>query len=148
MAAKIGGELICFGIAKKGCKAPDAVAIGRQAMHLGVIDHLQPMLDPAQKPVILGQRLGRRRVDAAGCGQPPQGGAGRPNAQPGDPATPDQLLGLGKEFDFPDAAAAGLDIVALDGDSSAALMRLDLPLDRMNIGNRREIEVLSPDEGL
>src|SRR6266550_7089156 len=129
MAAKIGGEGIGVAIAEEDRKTRNTVAIGGQAMDLRVIDHLQPVLDPPQKPVILGQPCGRRRIDAAGCGQPPQGGAGRPNAQFRDPATPDQLLRLREKFDFPDAAAAGLDVVTLDRDSSAALMRLDLPLD-------------------
>ena len=102
-------------------------------MGLRVVDHLQPVLDPAQEAVVLDQRLGRRRIDAAGGGEPAQRLAGRPDPQLGHPAAPDQLLGLGEEFDLADAAAAGLDVVPLDRDSSAALMRVDLALDRMDV---------------
>src|SRR5439155_11308193 len=64
------------------------------------------------------------------------------------PAAPDQLLGLGEELDLADAAAPGLDVVTLDRDSAAALMRLDLTLDRVDILDRRKVEVLAPDKGL
>ena len=70
------------------------------------------------------------------------------DAQRAQPAAPDQLLGLGEELDLADAAAAELDVVALDRDLAAALVRLDLALDRMDVLDRREIEVLAPDKRL
>src|SRR5262249_6899848 len=61
---------------------------------------------------------------------------------------PDQLLGLREELDFADAAAAGLDVMALDGDSSATSVSVDLPLDGVDVLDRSKIEVLAPDERL
>ena len=71
-----------------------------------------------------------------------------PTRRLAQPPAPDQLLGLRKELDFADAAAAGLDVVALDSDSPAAAIGVDLPLDRVDVLDRREIEVLPPDERL
>ncbi len=89
-------------------------------MRLRVVDHLQPVLDAAQEAVVVDQLRGCRRIDAAGRGEAAQRLAGRPDPQLAQPAAPDQLLGLGEELDFADAAAADLDVVALDRDSPAA----------------------------
>src|ERR1700730_11234529 len=62
------------------------------------------------------------------------------------PAAGDQLLGLGKELDLADAAAADLDVVPLDRDFALAAIGLHLPLHVMNIGERGEVEMLAPDE--
>ena len=91
---------------------------------------------------------GRRGIDAAGRGEAAQRLAGRPDPQLAQPAAPDQLLGLREEFDFADAAAAGLDVVALDRDSPAAAIGVDLTLDRVDVLDRRKIEVLAPDKRL
>ena len=61
-------------------------------------------------------------------------------------AAPDQLLGLGEEFDLADAAAAELDVVAADGDVAMALDRVDLALDRVDVLDGGEVEVTAPDE--
>ena len=117
-------------------------------MGLRVVDHLQPMLDAAQKAVIFGQlrrRLPSMRPAAASRCNASQVG---PTRSSRIAAAPDQLLRLGEELDFADAAAADLDVVALDGDLRAAAMRVDLALDRVDVLDRREIEVLAPDEGL
>ena len=113
-------------------------------MRLLVIDHLQAVLDPAQKAVIVDQGASGRRVDAAASGQPAQCLAGRADPQLGQPPAPDQLLGLGEEFDLADAATADLDVVAFDRDPAAAAMGVDLALDRMDVLDRREIEVPAP----
>ena len=62
------------------------------------------------------------------------------------PAAGDQLLGLHEELDLADAAAAELDVVALDGDLAMALVGVDLPLHRVDVGDRGEVEILAPDE--
>ena len=105
-----------------------------QAMGLRVVDHLQPVLDAAQKAVIVDQR---RRRSPRRCGRPRRARrsasqVGRPRSSRQPPA-PDQLLGLGEELDLADAAAADLDVVAVDRDSAAAAMRVDLPLDRVDV---------------
>src|SRR5439155_5497125 len=125
-------EGVRFSKAEKNRQPLDSVTVNRQTMDLRVIHHLQPVLDPAQKTVVRDQRLGRRRVDAAGRGEPAQGGAGRRDPQCPQSPAPDQLLRLGKELDLANAAAPGLDVVAFDGDAAAPLMRLDLPLYRMD----------------
>src|SRR6516165_11197987 len=117
-------------------------------MGLRIIDHLQTVFEAAQKAVIGDQRRRCRLIDAAGRGEPAQRLAGRSDPQLWHPSAPNQLLGLGEELDLADAAAPGLDIVAMDGDPGAAANRVDLPLDRMDVLDRREIEVLAPDERL
>ena len=63
------------------------------------------------------------------------------------PAAGDQLLGLHEELDLADAAAAELDVVALDRDLAVAAIGVDLPLHRVHVGDRGEVEILAPDEG-
>src|SRR5947199_8065932 len=133
MGAELGGEPIGIVVAEKNRETFDAVAIRRQAMRLRVVDHLQPVLEPAQKAIVAGQRLGRLGIDAAGSGERPQRIAGRPDPELAQPAAPDQLLRLREELDFPDAAAPDLDVVTLDRDSATTLVRLDLALDRVNV---------------
>src|SRR6266567_1119379 len=116
-------------------------------MGLRVVDHLQAVLEAAQKAVIVDQFSRSRRIDAAGSRKTAQGIASRSNLQLADPAAPDQLLGLGEEFDLPDTAPTGFNIVGFDVDSPAAPMRIDLALDRVDVLDRREVEVFSPDEG-
>ena len=62
------------------------------------------------------------------------------------PAAGDQLLGLGEELDLADAAAADLDVVAFDRDLALAAKGLHLPLHVVDVGKRREIQMLAPDE--
>ena len=62
-------------------------------------------------------------------------------------AADDELLGLDEELDLADAAAAELDVVALDRDLVVAPIGVDLPLHRVDVGDRGEVEILAPDEG-
>ena len=61
-------------------------------------------------------------------------------------AAGDQLLGLHEELDLADAAAAELDVVAFDRDLVVAAIGVDLPLHRVDVGDRGEVEILAPDE--
>ena len=61
-------------------------------------------------------------------------------------AARDQLLGLCEELDLADAAAADLDVMALDRDLALAAIGLHLPLHVVDVGERGEIEMLAPDE--
>ena len=63
------------------------------------------------------------------------------------PAAGNELLGLDEELDLADAAAAELDIVALDGNLVVAAIGMDLPLHRVDVGHRGEVQILAPDEG-
>src|ERR1700678_870867 len=62
------------------------------------------------------------------------------------PAAGDQLLGLREELDLADAAAADLDIVALDRDLALAAKRLHLPFHVVHVAKGSEIQMLAPDE--
>ena len=61
-------------------------------------------------------------------------------------AAEDELLGLDEELDLADAAAAELEVVARHGDVFVAARGVDLPLHRMDVGDRRVVEILAPDE--
>ena len=61
-------------------------------------------------------------------------------------AAGDQLLGLREELDLANAAAAELDVVAFDRDVGVAAIGVDLALERLDVGDRREVEILPPDE--
>src|SRR5436190_13319550 len=63
------------------------------------------------------------------------------------PAASDELLGLHEEFAFADTAAAELDVVPRDRNFIMAAIGVDLPLHRVHVGNRGEVEILAPDEG-
>src|SRR6266540_6354935 len=62
------------------------------------------------------------------------------------PPAGDELLGLHEELDLADAAAAELDVVTLDRDRAVAPIGVDLPLHGVDVGNRGEVQVLSPNE--
>ena len=62
------------------------------------------------------------------------------------PPAGNQLLGLGEELDLADAATALLDVVSLDRDLGMALVGMHLPFHVVHVGNRCEVEILSPDE--
>ena len=62
------------------------------------------------------------------------------------PAASDQLLGLNKKLDFANTTAAEFDIVPRYGKLGIPFVCLKLTLDRMNIGDRCEIEIAPPDE--
>src|SRR5690606_39468126 len=66
-------------------------------------------------------------------------------AQLREPASGNQLLRLHKELDLSDAATSKLHIVAEHGYLAVPLVRMDLALDRMHIGNRGIVEILTPD---
>src|SRR5260221_12853174 len=104
------------------------------------------MLDAAQECVGGDHLLGHQGLDPPSAGEGAQRFAGAGDAQLGQPAAPDQLLRLSEELDLADAAAAKLDVVPGNRDVGAAAMRVDLPLDRMDVLDGGEIEVLAPEK--
>ena len=88
------------------------------------------------------QRVARLGGDPAARGQFAQHRHGLAAAQFREAAAGDQLLRLDEELDLADAAAPELDVVALDRDLAMALVRMDLALDRMDVGDRREVQYL------
>ena len=81
--AEFGDERIRVLVAEKRREPRDPGAVGRQAVGLRVLDHLQPVLDAAQKAVMVDQRVAGRGVDAPGRGQRAQAPrrSGRPAAR-------------------------------------------------------------------
>src|SRR5690606_12695403 len=69
-----------------------------------------------------------------------------PAAQFGVASARHELLGLGEELDLADAAAPELDVVTFDRDILVAAIGVDLALERLDLGHRREVEILPPDE--
>ena len=140
------GEGVAAGEAEKTRKAFEPRAIARQRVGLLVGDHLQPVLDRAQKPVSSCELVARRRVDPVAGGQRVE--RRQCFAQPQLRVSPasDELLGLHKKFDLADAAAADLDIVSFDRDLAMAAEGMDLLLHGVDVGHRSEVEIFAPDE--
>src|SRR5260370_255846 len=117
-------------------------------MGLRVLDHLQPVLEAAQETIIVNQLRRGRGIDPAGSRKPAECLAGRADAQLLQSPAPYQLLRLGEELDLPNPPAAGLDVVPFHRDSSAAAVRVDLALDRVDVLDGCEVQVFPPDERL
>src|SRR5215469_4605733 len=115
-------------------------------MGLRVVDHLQAMFDTTQKTIGFGEIVRSPVRDVAGGGQRIERRNGSTLPQFRLPAAPDELLRLRKEFDLADATAAEFDVVAGDGNGRAAALRMNLPLDRMNVLDRGKVEMLAPQE--
>ena len=131
----------------KRAKRSSSSRLERQRVGLLVGDHLQAMLDRAQEPVGVFEIVARGRVDPAAVGERAQRHQRLAAAQLRIASAGDELLGLDEEFDFPDAATAELDVVALDRDDAVAAIGVDLALHLVNVGERHEIEIFAPDEG-
>src|SRR5262249_14266938 len=58
-----------------------------------------------------------------------------------------ELLRLHEEFDLADATAPQLDVVSFYRNLAVPLEGVDLPLHRVHVGDRGEVEILAPDEG-
>ena len=63
-------------------------------------------------------------------------------------AAVDELLGLDVELDLADATPSELQIRALGAQPFIHLVGMNLPLDRVNVGNGGVVEVAAPDEGV
>ena len=94
------------------------------------------------------KRVARLRCDPSPFRQLAEHRHGRAAAQLRKTPAGDQLLGLDEELDLADAATTELDVVPLHGDLAMTLMRMDLTLDRMDVGDRRIVHVFAPDVGL
>ena len=116
-------------------------------MRLLIAHHLQPVLDPPQEVIGLGQDVGVGARDEAAFGEPAErlDCAARPKLR--TPAAHDELLGLGEELDVADAAAAELDVVPLHRDGAMPLMRVHPPFHGVDVGDCGVVEIFAPDEG-
>ena len=115
-------------------------------MCLLVRHHLQPILDDAQETIGSGEIVARRFVDPAALRQGRQRLQGLPGTQLRMASAGDELLSLHEEFDLADTATTELDVVSFDRDLVVAAIGVDLPLHRVDVGDRREVEILAPDE--
>ena len=84
--------------------------IDRQRMGLGIVHHLQAVLDAPQECVGLLQLADGLRRQEFCSRKPGQGGQQGGRLQHGLRAASDELLRLDDELDFPDAAGAELDV--------------------------------------
>ena len=111
---------------------------GRQALRLLVGDHLQAVLDGAQEAVGLrrARRAPRAVIQPSSCSATSMSRVRRP-AQGRPAAAEDELLRLHEELDLADAAASELDVVTRDRDLVVPAHRMDLPLHRVHVGDRR-----------
>ena len=146
MAKQVLGEGGAAVIAQESGEARHRLGIVRQRVGLLVRHHLQPMFDPPQEFIGRGQLVARLERDPVTRRQHPQRIQRRPHPQFRMTSAGDQLLGLREEFDFADAAAPDLDIVALDRDLALPAIGLHLPLHVMHVGKGCEIQMLAPDE--
>ena len=142
------GERVGVRIAHEGGEALQLLGASGQAVGLPVGDHLKAVLGPAQEAVGLDQLVRGGAFQPAGLDQGAQrrAGAGRP--QLGEAAAEDQLLGLDEELDLADAAAADLEIVAGDPDLAVTPIGVDLALDRVDVADRRIVQVPAPEKRL
>ncbi len=129
------------------CETLERLRFDGQPLRLLVGDHLQAMFDAAQEHVGFGKLILRfARHPALGTQFAEHVERAR-TAQSWPATAEDQLLGLHEELDFADAAATEFHVVAGHGDDLVAAHGMDLPLHRVDIGDRGVVEIFAPDEG-
>src|SRR5262245_54349739 len=139
-------EGVGVGKARQPGDSVELPPVGRDDMRLLVANHLQPVLDAAEKEIGFGQFAGSLARDPAAFSQAFEclDGAARPKLRV--PASGDKLLGLGEEFDVADAAPPELDVVASDSDGAMAFELVHSALHRVNVGDSGVVEIFAPDE--
>ncbi len=130
----------------KAREAQQPLGIGGQRLRLLVGNHLQPVLDPAQELVAVGEVVAHLRLDPRARDELVEGAERFRLAQVGLAAARDQLLRLREKLDLANAAAADLDVVAGDADGAEPLEGMDLALHGVNVGDSCEVEILAPYE--
>ena len=146
MAGHVLHETVEPRVAAELGEAGERRLLERQPLGLLVLNHLQPVLDPAQehvRPAEIVDRLGADPLVGVKALEHVEGA--RP-AHLRTAAAEDELLGLDEELDLADAAAPELDVVSGNDDPLVAAHGVDLALHRMDVGDRRVVEILAPDE--
>src|SRR5205814_2600206 len=118
-------EIVALLEAHEAGDAAKLAGVGRERLGLLVVDHLQAMLELAEKLVGFGQLIGDPVIDPPRLGEGSQRVDGALAAQIGIGSAIDQLMGLGEELDFPNPAATELDVVTENADLAAAAMGID-----------------------
>ena len=151
MPGEGGAEGVRVLEAEEGGDARDTLGVLRHAVGLAVGHHLQPVLEVAQEHVGIREVRRGAPVDLARRRQGGERAQRRRVAQPRVAPAPDQLQHLGGEFDLADPPAAELHVVPFHLHGGVRplgpLVGVDLALDGMDVGHRREVEVAAPDEG-
>ncbi len=104
------------------------------------------MLDPAQEDISPAEVVDRLGADPVVGVKALEHVEGARSAHLGPAAAEDELLRLDEELDLADAAAPELDVVAGNDDPLVAADGVDLALHRVDVGDRRIVEILAPDE--
>ena len=124
----------------------ELVALGQRVCLL-ILDHLEPVLDPAQAAIACRQRSGIVAADAPGFRQRIERHHRPPRPQRRIAPAMDQLMRLRIEFDFANPAAPQFEIVSRLGLRRPGLHFAD-PMGELAHGiDRSEIEAAAPDEG-
>ena len=114
-------------------------------MSLLVIQHLDAVFDGTEEIIAATQTFSDLPLDNArrshGCERVLRPGLAQFRAAPAE----DQLLHLRKELDLAHAAPAQLYVEIRRVQFRMAAMGVDLPLDRMDVGNRPIVEMPAPD---
>ena len=127
-------------------EARQRLSLEWKALRLLVGDHLQSMFDAAEKRISQAQVIDRFRADPLVGAQLLQHVEGARSAHLGASSAKNKLLRLDEKLDLADAATPKLDIVARHDDLLVAAHGMDLALHRVDVGDRRIIEILAPDE--
>src|SRR3974390_358017 len=146
VAEQNGGEGVTIGETEETGKTLKISFFGGQCLRLFVVHHLQAMFDQTQKTIGLLHCLACIRINPFVFAKLIKRCESVAIAQTWIAATCDQLLGLGKELDLTDAAAAELYVVSLTRNLAMSAIGVDLPLHRMNIFDRGKIEIFTPDK--
>ena len=136
------------GLAIEPRDAVERGGLGRQAMRLLVLDHLQAMFDPAQRRIMARQARRDLGLDPPRRGERRQRIDRRRNAQRRIAPAIDQLVDLREKFDLADAAAPALQVIARPERLALRKMIADPVAHRADFLELAEIEAAAPDEGL
>ncbi len=147
-ADELAREVVEPAIAREAREGLELARVLRQLMGLLVGDHLQPVLDASQIEIGRLELVAHVDLDPAARRKPGEGRERFAHAKVGLAPAGNELLGLREELDLADAAGAELDVVPGDADSRETAERMNLPLHRVDVGDRGKVEVFPPDEGL
>ena len=149
-ADEIRGPVV-LGLERVGAGEPERprqrgarVPVGREVVGLQVAHHLQPVLQPAQEPVGVGEGLGVLLRDVALVGERRERGERVGLAEPLVPAAVHDLQELDGELDVADAPAAALDLGELLAATPDVLLEPDLRA--ADLVDRGLVEVARVDE--
>ncbi len=126
MMQQIRPELVTCRVPKKSRQICYFFSCVREFLRLFIIAHLKSMFQVAQKTVCGLQHVCNISRDLPQFDENRDGFDRSPRTKRNFSATPNQLLGLRKKFNFTNAAAPGLDVMTFDGNFPAALMGMYL----------------------